>query len=150
MTRSLLVLGFVTASLAPPLGSPALVVATAQEKTDQDLIEGTWKVVKLEHQGKVNTKHILGRTWVFQGKQLTILHGDKVVGKGTFVLDPEKQSKTIDMKGTDGQLLEGKTILGIYRIEKDTLTLCQDDERPKEFSGAGKAGLLTLERAKSE
>jgi len=152
MTRSLLVLGLVAASLAQPLWSPVLLVATAQEKTDQDLIQGAWKCVTLERQGKVNKGPFIGEKWVFKGKEVIVYHEDKVRAQGTFVLDPEKKPKTITITGTDGDL-QGKTVLGIYRIEKNTLTLCNDvngDERPKEFSGAGKPLLLTFERMKSE
>jgi RNA polymerase sigma factor (sigma-70 family) len=51
------------AQIAAPKDNPdgadvvkaTLQVAAAQQKQDQDLIQGSWKVVRLEHEGKVNT-----------------------------------------------------------------------------------------------
>jgi uncharacterized protein (TIGR03067 family) len=152
MTRSLLVLAFVAASLAQPVRSPMLLVATAQEKEkkDQNLIQGSWNVVKLEHDGKVNKGPFREEIWVFKGKEVTLRdEKNKEWFKGTFVLDPDTKPKTIEITWSDGKR-KGISEKGIYRIEQDTLTLCQGDERPKEFSGAGKAGLLHFERVKSE
>jgi uncharacterized protein (TIGR03067 family) len=149
MTRSLLVLVFVAASLAQPLGSPTLLVATAEEKKDQDLIQGSWKVVKREVGGKVFKGPFREDTWAFKGNQLTLLGRDKELDKFTFVLGPDKKPKTIKMTGTDG-VVKGKTIFGIYRIERDTLMLTQSlDGFPKNFGGPGKkTSLLTFKRLK--
>ena len=87
--------------------------------------------------------------YVFKGNELTIFEGDKNVGKATFTLDPAKKPKTIDMTATEGPG-KGKTMYGIYRIEGDTLTLCIGEERPTDFNGAGKAGLVEFKRAKSK
>jgi uncharacterized protein (TIGR03067 family) len=154
MTRLLFVLAFVAASLAQPLWSPTLLVAKAAEQKDQDLIQGTWKVVTLEYEGKVNTKLFREDTWIFKGNQITLVGKGKEYYKMTFKLDPAKQPKAIDMTVTEGVSGTGKTRLGIYRIGNNTLTLSQGRgvERPKEFGGTGKAGkpaLLTLERVKS-
>jgi RNA polymerase sigma-70 factor (ECF subfamily) len=133
------------------------LVAGAQEKKDQDLIQGTWNVVKLEHNGKANNGPFREGIWVFKGKEITLRNeSGKEWFKGTFVLDPDKKPKTIDITLTDSKVekFKGKTQKGIYKIEKDTLILSQGtDERPKGFADAGKAGkpgLLTLERVKSE
>ena len=136
------ILGFGILILLSPHGT------AVDGKKDQDLIQGSWKVVKLEVQGKVNRGPFLGGKWVFKGKEVLIFDGDKVLAKGTFVLDPDKKPKTIEMTGIHEQ--QGKTSYGIYRIEQNTLTLCYGDELPKEFSGAGKAGLLQFERVKPE
>ena len=51
---------------------------------------------------------------------------------GTLKVDPTKTPKEID--ATDS---EGKTILGIYKFDKDQFTVCfapPDKQRPKEFS----------------
>jgi uncharacterized protein (TIGR03067 family) len=120
------------------------------EKKDQDLIQGSWKVVKLEFEGHVNKGPFKGGIWVFKDKEVTVMHGDRELVKGTFVLDPDKKPKTIEMTGIHDEEIKDKTSYGIYRIEKNTLTICHGDKLPKEFSGAGKAVLLQFERVKSE
>jgi uncharacterized protein (TIGR03067 family) len=116
------------------------------EKKDQDLIQGSWKVVKFEHDGKVNKGPFREGIWVFKGKEVTLRdERDKEWFKGTFALDQDKKPRTIEITWSDGERKD-KTEYGIYRIEQDTLMLCQGDERPKEFSGAGEAGLLHFER----
>jgi uncharacterized protein (TIGR03067 family) len=155
MTRLLFVLAFVAAVLAQPLWSPGSLVAAPEEQKDQDLIQGTWKVVKLEYEGRVNTDHFREDRYIFKGDQVTLVGGGQEYFKMTFKLDPAKQPKTIDMTITEGVANVGRIDLGIYRLDKDTLTLSRNrgDERPKDFTGAGKPGkpgLLTLERVKSE
>src|SRR4029453_19115406 len=99
MTRSLLVLVFVAGSLAQPFWSPLLLVATAQEKKDQDLIQGAWRCVTLERQGKVNEGPFIGEKWVFKGKEVIVYHKDEIRGQGTFALDSGKKPKTITITG---------------------------------------------------
>lgn len=149
---TLLVLVLVAGLLGQPFTSPGLLGVTTEEKTDKDLIQGEWKCAALESKGKVNKGPFIGTKWEFKGKEVVIYHKDEVRAKGTFVLDPAKQQKTITITGTDGDL-QGKTVLGIYRIEKNSLMLCndvRDGKRPKAFSGAGNALLLTFERVKSK
>jgi uncharacterized protein (TIGR03067 family) len=117
-------------------------------------IQGTWKVVKLEHNGKANKGPFREGFWVFKGKEITLRNeSGKEWFKGTFVLDLDQKTKTIDITWADGER-KGKTQKGIYKIEKDTLTLSRGtDGRPKGFTDAGKVGkpgLLTLERVKPE
>jgi uncharacterized protein (TIGR03067 family) len=128
--------------------SISLKCTAGEEKKDEDLIQGSWTVVSLEIEGKVNKGPFKGGTWVFNDKEVAILDRDKVLAKGTFVLDSKKKQRTVELTGIDEQ--KDKTFYGIYQIEKDTLTLCYGDDLPKEFSGAGKAGLLKFEREKSK
>ena len=144
MTRSLVVAAFVTAWLLP--------VAMAQEKKekkDQEAIQGSWKVVKLERHGKVNTGAFREDTWIFKDDELSMVGKDKTFAKAAFKLDPSKKPKSIEMPITDGAS-KGKTRLGIYRIDGDKLMICHGEERPKEFSGEGKAILLEFERVKEK
>lgn len=147
MTRSLVVVAFVAAWLNPPLWSPTLRIATAQEKRDQEMIQGSWKAVKLEHEGKVNNGPFREDTWIFKDDELRMV---STVGKGntyfksTFKLDPSKKPKSIEMSATDP--VEKR--FGIYRIDGDKLTICHGHDLPKEFSGKGKALLVEFERVK--
>src|SRR5262249_5435629 len=66
---------------------------------------------------------------------------------GRFHLDPTKQPKAIDFFYLDG---DAKPMLGIYRLDGDTLTLCWNTEptkpgdRPTEFSTKGKKWTLAV------
>lgn len=131
------------------------VVLTAQagddaQKKEKAALQGTWKILSFENnQGK--DTNFEGATIEFDkdGKNLTFSK-DGQAKKGTFTLNPTGKPKEIDIKPGD----ENKTFEGIYRIEKDKLTLClapeSGDGRPSEF--ALKDGknyvLVTLEKAK--
>jgi uncharacterized protein (TIGR03067 family) len=122
----------------------------ANPKAALRAIQGTWKAVKLEHNGKANKGPFREGIWVFEGKEITLRdERGKEWFKGTFVLGRDRRARTIDITWA-----KGKTQKGIYKIEKGALTLSRGaDERPKGFTDAGKAGkpgLLTLERVKSE
>jgi uncharacterized protein (TIGR03067 family) len=153
MTPLFVLVAFAAVGLWSPLGSPAVQSATAEEKKDQDLIQGSWRVVKLESKGKANTGSFREDTWIFQDDELRMVgkggQGDTYV-KATFKLDSSKQPRTIDLSITEGAGKGGKKRLGIYRMDGDKLTICQGVDRPKEFSGKGPAILLELERAKGK
>jgi uncharacterized protein (TIGR03067 family) len=61
---------------------------------------------------------------------------------GTHKLNPSKKPKEIDASDTEGPF-KGKTVLGIYKLEKGEFTVCFSPpgmDRPKEFttnSGTG-------------
>jgi uncharacterized protein (TIGR03067 family) len=124
--------------------------AGGDEKTDVDRIQGSWQGTKIEVEGRsAPADYVAKGKYIFKGKQLTMLEGDKQAGKATFTLDPAKKPKAIDLTATEGPG-KGKTLYGIYRLEGDTLTLCIGEKRPNEFTGAGKAVLLEFKRAKSD
>jgi uncharacterized protein (TIGR03067 family) len=116
-----------------------LAQLSAQEtKTDKDRFQGEWEVVKLEQAGK-DYANLLKRQ-----SMITIYEGDKYTFKGSgdpekgeFKLDPKAKMPTVDYVITDGEH-KGKTQLGIYKFEGDTLTLCFGEEgaktRPTSFT----------------
>jgi len=66
----------------------------------------------------------------------------KRVMKAKFKIDPIKKPKTIDYTVTDGPE-KGKTVLGIYELDGDTVKFCfsaPDKERPSEFTAKEGSG----------
>jgi uncharacterized protein (TIGR03067 family) len=107
-------------------------------KKEQEKLQGSWKVVSSEKDGKPHecTKDA---EVVFDGDKLNIqLIGEKP-GKGAFKLDPSKDPKWIDC-----------TILGrgIYNVDGDTLRICWGEERPSESVSKKNVYLLVLKRTK--
>lgn len=130
-------------------------------KSDQETIQGSWKVVDAMVLGKkvegtgLGEKGILhlatlNLLFIFEGDKWEGRALDKVESRGTFKLDSGKKPKTIDLRIADGD----GTHLGIYRLEGNKLTLCLPDRskegRPSEFSSTmeNKCSLIMLERKK--
>ncbi len=68
--------------------------------------------------------------------ETTILIGGQVYFKAKFSTDPAKKPKAIDYTMTEGPT-KGKTHLGIYELDGDTVTFCfaaPGKERPTEFT----------------
>jgi uncharacterized protein (TIGR03067 family) len=139
---------------APPQPDDVDPEPTLGPKAATRAIQGTWRAVKLEHNGRVNRGAFREAFWVFKGKQVTLRgEGGREFFKGTFVLGRDQRSNTIDITWTEGHR-KGGIQKGIYTIGKGVLKMSQGaGERPKGFAGAGevgKPGLLTLERVKPE
>ncbi|MCI0457353.1 MAG: DUF1559 domain-containing protein [Gemmataceae bacterium] len=136
----------VAAALAAAL---TLLPAQAQEKGNS--LEGKWRVKSVIGSGKPGGEEVQALTFEFKGERIII----SVAGRnqeGTFKTDATKNPKQFDMTFQKGR----EQSLGIYRIEKDTLTLCftepRNNERPTKFeSPAGsRTVLMVLERGESK
>jgi uncharacterized protein (TIGR03067 family) len=125
-------------------------------KTDLERIQGTWREVHREAQGiPAVADEILKKnppTATVSGNNISSTDDPKDPAapfkfSGRFHLDPTKQPKAIDFFyfGEDA-----KPMLGIYRLEGDTLTLCwntepsKPEDRPTEFSTKGKKWTLAV------
>ncbi len=140
---------------------PALLADDAKPpkdaKDDSKLLEGSWKVVALEADGrKTPAKELKGMRWSFKGLEVQIADaGEKSAGKSSLKLDSSKTPKQIDLVVSEGPQ-KGKTMQGIFKFEKDRLVIClrgleaAKKGRPKEFmtEADSSLGMITLERVK--
>jgi len=114
-------------------------------------IQGTWKFVSQEIEGKPRPKEELAKqTITFAGDKWTVRRDDKVIQAGTHKFDPTKKPAQVDAVVAEGED-KGSTMLGIYELKGDTIKVCFDPkgkERPKDFTS--KAGRMTavVEREK--
>jgi RNA polymerase sigma-70 factor (ECF subfamily) len=105
-------------------------------KADLKKLQGTWTLVSLETGGKkVPEGQLQDVTFVVKDDKATLKHGDAPAHEGTLKVDPGKDPKEIDM--TLGEAGKGEVQKAIYKLEKDTLTICtahSADERPSAFA----------------
>lgn len=139
-------------SLALLLGLSVPVLVADPAKDDLEKLQGVWKVVSLEKDGKKLPEDAVKslRVTIKEDKFL-FKEGDKEA-EATVKLDPEKKPKAIDLVVKEGDSF--KTIKGIYQLDGDDLNICAagDDkaDRPTKFVTKPKThvGLLVLKREK--
>ncbi len=121
-------------------------------KKDLDGIQGTWKMVALEADGKqAPAEMVAALKLIFKDDTLTFTPGEPGYSNYTYKLDPTTKPARFDMTHADGPK-KGETDKGIYSLEGNHLRICfgKADTRPKEFSttaGSG-VGMYTMEREK--
>jgi uncharacterized protein (TIGR03067 family) len=105
--------------------------------------QGEWLVVSFERDGRETSKDITDTI-------VRVVENDHVVWKregksfaGTsMVLDPKSEPHSIDLIPDGGQARD-KRVLGIYKLQGDTLTICvadADRPRPSAFSAPKESG----------
>ena len=74
---------------------------------------------------------------------MTTRDGTDLLDESTFRLDGSARPRAVDLRLTGGPD-KGKSVLGIYKLEGDRLTICAGigDKRPREFTT--KAGDLQV------
>ena len=123
---------------------------------DAPTIEGRWQAVELETSGQKDDPKAAKNFKAFIGPdQIVFRPTNSITRKATIKLDAKKSPNTIDMT----ILLEGdkpgKTVRGIYLLEKDKLRICFPNfdsdakGRPTEFKTKTGDGftLITLTRS---
>jgi uncharacterized protein (TIGR03067 family) len=102
----------------------------ADDKKDQEALQGTWSVVKAIRGGKPKDD-IKDDKLVFQGNKAIVKTSGGREETATFTIDSSKTPKNIDIMPDGGG---EKKVLGIYKVEGGNLELCfSEKERPKEF-----------------
>jgi uncharacterized protein (TIGR03067 family) len=106
-------------------------------KKEMAQLEGEWSMVSGEANGQsLPPESVKGAKRVAKDGETTITISGQVFFKAKFTVDPTKKPKTIDYTMTEGPT-KGKTHLGIYELEGDTIKFCfaaPGKERPTEFS----------------
>jgi uncharacterized protein (TIGR03067 family) len=127
------------------LAFPVIVVlvlvstAGAQEAVKKEMaqLDGEWSMVSGEANGASMPAAMVktGKRVAKKG-ETTIFMGGRVYFKARFSIDPTKKPRTIDYTMTEGPT-KGKTHLGIYKLDGDTVTFCfaaPGKDRPTEFT----------------
>ena len=142
------------------LTAALLVLVAAPLRAEDDpkkaleSLQGEWKIVEFIKEGFPDKPEDLkDAKVVVDGSKMTIRRRAGKKGEETTItLDPKATPMAIDIKpaekGTDAFLIKG-----IYKLEKDKLTICyalEGRDRPKEFKAEDKTNqaIFVLERAK--
>jgi uncharacterized protein (TIGR03067 family) len=113
-------------------------------KKDQGRLQGGWVFVSAERNGNKMPAEMLKQLLItFAADKIVLKENGKVTEEARFTLDPAKKPPAMDVTHTAGRM-KGKTALGIYQLEKDTLKLCFSDPgkgRPGKFEAGANSGL---------
>jgi uncharacterized protein (TIGR03067 family) len=127
-----------------PAGKPA----DDASKKDLEKMQGNWVMQSSERDGrKMPAAQLKNFTRTVKGDSYTVAIEDEQGGRdlgGTVTLDPSQNPKAIDAHMTDGPM-KGKTMLGIYKFDSDTQTVCYAApglKRPTAFDST--QGTLTV------
>ena len=129
-------------TLAPP--------AQAAQKT----LAGSWTAAAAEREGKA-ADDVVGHRLSVAGKDFKLRSRDgKLLFAGRIQTDPKAMPATIDFEHKEGAL-KGKAWKGIYALDGDTLTICDnavdlEKGRPATFEAKRGSGyvLITFRRVK--
>lgn len=139
-----------------PMRNCALVLgvvvlfAASGAAADKNPLDGKWVIESVTRDGKADDG-LKGAVREHTGEKYTITpakDSKAPVNDGTFTIDAEK--KTIDMKPNGGNF-KGKTLLGVYKLDGDTLTVAfAEKERPKGFESKEGSGVVVAVMKKSK
>lgn len=122
-----------------------LGVQSMAQKSD---LEGGWTAVAAERDG-APADELVGHRIEFTGDRFRISKDGTVIFGGRVAAAPEKVPATIDFTNEEGQA-KGQSWQGIFKIEKDTLTICDNAPdttaaRPGDFAAPKGSGYVCLQ-----
>lgn len=119
----------------------------AAVKKEKELLKGSWKFESVETQEGKKDDFADAKLEFFTDGKVHFTKGGKQK-KATYKINPAGKPKEIDLKPEE----KDDAMQGIYRIDKDTLTICicegQNVARPTAFEAKDKNVLVTLKRVK--
>ena len=94
-------------------------------KKDKEKLQGAWKAATVEAGGK-SVDETEEHRLIFCGDEFGVKKGEETMIKGKFKIDSSRKPKEIDMEFIEAKRdnLRGKTALGIYQLDGDTLKWC--------------------------
>ena len=100
-------------------------------------LQGEWLMATAGGGGQALPSDMLKNSKrVCRGDETTVVVGGQLLMKAKFTLDPAKKPKSIDYRVTGGPNA-GKTQLGIYELDGDTVKFCfsaPGKDRPTDFT----------------
>jgi uncharacterized protein (TIGR03067 family) len=136
---------------AVPLVLIAYATAEDAARSDQQKLQGTWKVLAGNEGGKtLPPSRVKGTKMVVKANEIKVEEQDKQRVM-TFTLDPAKEPRAIDLTIHEGKP-KGEPCQGIYALEGDMLKICfalPGKIRPGNFTPVPGSGemLFVLKRA---
>src|SRR3954453_2589388 len=136
------------------LGTWLLAAFAQPAKEAPKQLQAAWIAAKAERDG-MEANDVVGHRLSFFGNRFRLQSGDgKTVYGGNVRVDPSAKPAAIDFEHTDGAL-KGKVWKGIYALDGDTLTTCDnapnlEKGRPAAFEAKSGSGyvLITFKREK--
>ena len=125
----------------------AALLATGAPAQDGGNTQGAWIVVSAERDGKPSAE-VAGHRLTFSGDAFTIQLEGRTLYRGTYSVESGRKPVQIDFRHAEGGI-KGKTWKGIYRLEGETLRICDNapnmaKPRPTQFSTKPGSGVICI------